>query len=107
VEHEVSGPDVRGVGHLFMDEAIEGIASALVNPFAIQPFVVPGKDATSFPVKGETKCIVFDHGIFTKVGAWLPFDQFCAGDHRVPKTGYLYRFQPKLFLTCRGLYDGG
>jgi hypothetical protein len=38
-----------------MDEAIKGITSALVNPFAIQPFVVPGQDATSFRVKGESK----------------------------------------------------
>jgi hypothetical protein len=55
VEYEVPGPDVRGVCHLFMDEAIKGIASALVDPFAIQPFVIPGQDAASFPIKGETK----------------------------------------------------
>jgi hypothetical protein len=90
-----------------MDEAIEGMAGALVDPFAIQPFVVPGQDTPSFPVKGETKCIVFDHGVFTQVSPWLPFDQFCAGDDRVPKTGYLYRFQPKLFLTCHSVYVGG
>jgi hypothetical protein len=65
---------MRGVGHLFMDKSIEGIAGALINPFMIQSFVVPGGDAASLQVKGEMEGIVFDYGLFTKFGTQFPFD---------------------------------
>ena len=65
---------MRGIGHLFMDKAVEGIAGALVDPLAIQPFIVPGGDAASLAIKGETEEIIFYHLLFTEIGGLLPFE---------------------------------